>query len=104
MSEGTQLAGNVRELQNVISSAYATCENNMITMDNLPKVITDNHKEEWIMSDTEEMTLKEKMNHLEKILLEEALQKNKNMTAAAAALGIERSLLYKKLKKHHIEF
>ena len=96
--------GNVRELQNVISSAYATCENNMITMDNLPKVITDNHKEEWIMSDTEEMTLKEKMNHLEKLLLEEALHKNKNMTAAAAALGIERSLLYKKLKKHHIEF
>ena len=67
-------------------------------------LITDNHKEEWIMSDTEEMTLKEKMNHLEKILLEEALHKNKNMTAAAAALGIERSLLYKKLKKHHIEF
>ena len=56
------------------------------------------------MSDTEEMTLKEKMNHLEKLLLEEALHKNKNMTAAAAALGIERSLLYKKLKKHHIEF
>ncbi len=41
------------------------------------------------MSDTEEMTLKEKMNHLEKLLLEEALHKNKNMTAAAAALGIE---------------
>ena len=52
----------------------------------------------------EHLPLKEKMNRFEKMLLEEALRSNKSMTAAAASLGIERSLLYKKLKKYHIEF
>ena len=36
-------------------------------------------------------------------LLEEALRSNKSMTAAATSLGIERSLLYKKLKKYHLK-
>lgn len=95
--------GNVRELQNVISSAYATCEDSLITLDNLPKIITVNQKEERIMEDIEHLPLKEKMNRFEKMLLEEALRSNKSMTAAAASLGIERSLLYKKLKKYHLK-
>ena len=53
---------NVRELQNVISSAYATCEDSLITLDNLPKIITVNQKEERIMEDIEHLPLKEKMN------------------------------------------
>ena len=95
--------GNVRELQNVISSAYATCEDSLITLDNLPKIITVNQKEERIMEDIEHLPLKEKMNRFEKMLLEEALRRNKSMTAAATSLGIERSLLYKKLKKYHLK-
>jgi len=95
--------GNVRELQNVISSAYATCEDSLITLDNLPKIITANQKEERIMEDIEHLPLKEKMNRFEKMLLEEALRSNKSMTAAATSLGIERSLLYKKLKKYHLK-
>ena len=95
--------GNVRELQNVISSAYATCEDSLITLDNLPKIITVNQKEEQIMEDIEHLPLKEKMNRFEKMLLEEALRSNKSMTAAATSLGIERSLLYKKLKKYHLK-
>ena len=95
--------GNVRELQNVISSAYATCEDSLITLDNLPKIITVNQKEERIMEDIEHLPLKEKMNRFEKMLLEEALRSNKSMTAAATSLGIERSLLYKKLKKYHLK-
>ena len=96
-------SGNVRELQNVISSAYATCEDSLITLDNLPKIITVNQKEEQIMEDIEHLPLKEKMNRFEKMLLEEALRSNKSMTAAATSLGIERSLLYKKLKKYHLK-
>lgn len=99
-----QWPGNVRELQNVIASAYATCEDTMITIQHLPKVITANHREEQLMADTEGLTLKEKMERFEKMLLEDALHKNKNMTAAAASLGIERSLLYKKLKKYQIKY
>ena len=93
----------MRELQNVISSAYATCEDSLITLDNLPKIITVNQKEEQIMEDIEHLPLKEKMNRFEKMLLEEALRSNKSMTAAATSLGIERSLLYKKLKKYHLK-
>ena len=100
---GYSWPGNVRELQNVISSAYATCEDSLITLDNLPKIITVNQKEERIMEDIEHLPLKEKMNRFEKMLLEEALRSNKSMTAAAASLGIERSLLYKKLKKYHLK-
>ena len=95
--------GNVRELINVITSAYATCEDSLITLDNLPKIITVNQKEERIMEDIEHLPLKEKMNRFEKMLLEEALRSNKSMTAAATSLGIERSLLYKKLKKYHLK-
>ena len=86
----------------MISSAYATCEDSLITLDNLPKIITVNQKEEQIMEDIEH-PLKEKMNRFEKMLLEEALRSNKSMTAAATSLGIERSLLYKKLKKYHLK-
>ena len=54
------------------------------------------------MAASEDLPLKEKMNRFEKLLLEDALHKNKSMTAAAAYLGVERSLLYKKLKKYHL--
>ena len=46
---------------------------------------------------------KRSVNGGREMLLEEALRSNKSMTAAATSLGIERSLLYKKLKKYHLK-
>ena len=92
----------MRELQVLDISAYATCEDSLITLDNLPKIITVNQKEERIMEDIEHLPLKEKMNRFEDLLLEEAARKQ-SMQLPAASLGIERSLLYKKLKKYHLK-
>lgn len=103
--------GNIRELQNVISSAYAMCDNNMIEPENLPQMIANALPENLRrkpLSPAEQdphpgACLKEKMNAYELRLIEDALsQAEGNMTDAAKLLGIERSLLYKKMNKYGI--
>ena len=109
--------GNIRELQNVISSAYAMCEGELIEPENLPQRIAQ--LAPWSISsggasagqtgpgtggesgkDGDDLSLKEKLNNYERILIREALDAgNGNMAAAARRLKIERSLLYKKMEK-----
>jgi transcriptional regulator with GAF, ATPase, and Fis domain len=85
--------GNVRELENVMEQAVVLCKGSVITMENLPQRF---HTKKSVKSKT--------INEQEKALLVEALEScqwNKKM--AAERLGIGRSTLYAKLKKHHIE-
>ena len=109
--------GNIRELQNVLSSAYAMCEGELIEPENLPQRIAQ--LAPWSISsagasagqtgsgtggesgkDGDDLSLKEKLNNYERILIREALDAgNGSMAAAARRLKIERSLLYKKMEK-----
>ena len=85
--------GNVRELENVMEQAVVLCKGNIITMENMPQRF---HAKRSVKSKT--------INEQEKTLLLEALDScgwNKKM--AAERLGIGRSTLYAKLKKHHIK-
>lgn len=94
--------GNVRELDNVISSAFISSDQMMIDLSDLPSKISDAVRHE-IPAEENQETLKSLVNQYEADIIREALKKyDYNITAAARHLGIERSLLYKKMKKFNI--
>ena len=91
--------GNVRELDNVISSAFISSNQMMIMPTDFPAKISssnspENHPDEH---------LKTLMNHYESEIIRNTLIKfDYNVTATAKHLGLERSLLYKKMKRLNI--
>ena len=94
--------GNVRELDNVISSAFISSDQMMIDLSDLPSKISDAVRHEIPAKENQE-TLKSLVNQYEADIIRETLKKyDYNITAAARHLGIERSLLYKKMKKFNI--
>lgn len=94
--------GNVRELDNVISSAFISSDQMMIDLSDLPSKISDAVRHE-IPAEENQETLKSLVNQYEADIIREALKKyDYNITAAARHLGIERSLLYKKMKKFNV--
>ena len=98
--------GNVRELQNVIASAYASCDTAMpvINLTDLPSKIASASEHLHLSDAKGEKKLHLLMQNYETALITEALQQhNNNVAQTAADLGIERSLLYKKMKKLHID-
>ena len=94
--------GNVRELDNVISSAFISSDQMMIDLSDLPSKISDEVRHE-IPTVENQTTLKSLVSQYEADIIRETLKKNNhNITAAAKHLGLERSLLYKKMKKFNI--
>ena len=90
--------GNVRELQNVITGAYASCDNLMVEPADLPAKITALHKYDPGLR-RQSSRLADTMDAYESAVIREALCRNgQNVKAAAEELGVERSLLYKKMK------
>lgn len=91
--------GNVRELQNVITGAYAACDKLMVEVVDLPAKISDLHRHAPGLRG-EGSRLSDIMDGYEAAVIREALYRSgQNIKAAAADLGIERSLLYKKMKR-----
>ena len=94
--------GNVRELQNVITGAYASCGGLMIELSNLPAKITDLHRYDP-STPQRSRRLADIMGDYEAAVIREALRRNdQNVRAAAQELGLERSLLYRKMRQHQI--
>ena len=94
--------GNVRELDNVISSAFISSDQMMIDLSDMPSKISDAVRHE-IPAEENQETLRSLVNQYEADIIRETLKKyDYNITAAARHLGIERSLLYKKMKKFNI--
>lgn len=95
-------AGNIRELDNVIKSAYAICDNFEIELTDLPTKMVSRHQ----ISNTEQNNTKllaNMVDEYEKGIILDILRKNQwNCQIAAAELGIHRSIIYKKMKKHGI--
>ncbi|KOA18435.1 limonene hydroxylase [Clostridium homopropionicum DSM 5847] len=95
--------GNVRELDNVIKSAYASCDEFVIQLTDLPSKMVSNHKVISLAGSDEKM-LKHMVDSYESSLIQEILKKcNWNCQKAAEELGIHRSLLYKKIDKYNIK-
>lgn len=91
--------GNVRELDNVISSAFISSDQRIIGLSDLPSKISDAASRSG-HPDHIQNSLKDRVNLYEAGLIQDALRQcDYNMSNTARFLGIERSLLYKKMKK-----
>jgi transcriptional regulator with PAS, ATPase and Fis domain len=93
--------GNIRELENVIKSAFASCEDMTIQLNDLPsKMISCNVD---INENYSNKKLKNLVSNYEALLIKDALKRNnRSVQDTAEELGIHRSLLYKKMEKYEI--
>ncbi|NLS44633.1 MAG: sigma 54-interacting transcriptional regulator [Firmicutes bacterium] len=104
---GYHWPGNIRELQNVLEYAMNFTDNNVIRTEHLPPVILRHARPENQNKTTTKNTLSlnKAVTSAEHSTLINALQRcGNNRTEAARLLGISRSTLYEKLKKHCISY
>jgi two-component system NtrC family response regulator len=97
--------GNVRELENIIERAMVLCPDDILKVDDLPKdfrnSISDSQRLDGIPEDAH---LSDTIMDIEKKMISRALKITGNIQSdAAQLLGIGKSGLNKKLKKHGIE-
>ena len=86
--------GNVRELMNVITSAYASCDLLLIDEMDLPTKLLSKPRPAGARR------LPDMGAEYEAAVIRDALRRhNQNIPAAARELGIDRSLLYRKIQK-----
>lgn len=91
--------GNVRELENFIEHAFVLCRGGLIHMEHLPRRVRGDTQSQHAI-ELGGLTLRA----MERIMLEDALRRTKgNRTAAAKALGIDASTLFRKAKALEIE-
>ncbi len=95
--------GNVRELENVIERAVLLSKTDYITFDDLPLNITA-FAPLNPMDDFDSTSLKSAIAEPERKILRAALEANNwNRQLTALALKINRTTLYKKMKKYGLE-
>ncbi|MCP4174444.1 MAG: sigma-54-dependent Fis family transcriptional regulator [Fuerstiella sp.] len=101
-----QWPGNVRELVNVIERAVVLCKSDRITLGDLPeKLFTENELQSNIETNLGGASLKKALTTPERQLIVQALESNGwNRQNTAKSLGINRTTLYKKMKKYDIDF
>jgi len=93
--------GNIRELDNVIKSAYAISDYLMIKLIDLPPKLSFYNKEKQI--ENKSGNLVTLVNEYEKNIILNVLNSSKNCKEASEKLGIHRSALYKKIQKYKIK-
>jgi PAS domain S-box-containing protein len=92
--------GNVRELSNVLERALSSIEGDTIEPEHLPFYV---RRESLSAQATEYTSIRATQAKAEKSAILRALEETaNNKTRAAELLGIHRTLLYKKMKKHAI--
>ena len=95
--------GNVRELENVVERAVVLSKQRQIEVDDLPSNIVE-VAEKQEAPGYRQMSLREALEGPERKILEMALrQNNYNRQLTAESLQINRTTLYKKLKRYQLE-
>ena len=90
--------GNVRELVNVIERAVVLCRGEVIRLDDLPEVVRREEPRAEVANQ-----LKSALADPERKLIVESLEAHGwNRQQSARSLGINRTTLYKKMKRHGI--
>ena len=96
-------AGNVRELENIMEHAFVLCRGNLIDTDCLPKELT----EEQVKRELSETLLSKgtPFGRAEAEIIERTLKKyGGNRIRTAQELGLNRTTLWRKIKKHGLDF
>jgi DNA-binding NtrC family response regulator len=100
--EGYCWPGNIRELQNVVERAVLLGKGEMITPADLPREIAGGGA--VTLSRVGNRTLKEALEEPERQIILDVLEANGwNRNATADSLGVNRTTLYKKMKKLGLE-
>ncbi|MBC8131371.1 MAG: sigma-54-dependent Fis family transcriptional regulator, partial [Deltaproteobacteria bacterium] len=95
--------GNVRELENELMRASALSADHIDVGDLSPHVAGDAETALTALEDPDSLTLRPRVERLERALLREALSRSGgNQTRAATALGLSRFGLQKKLHRYQI--
>ncbi|MDA7979103.1 MAG: sigma-54 dependent transcriptional regulator [Pirellulales bacterium] len=99
-----QWPGNVRELQNVVERSVLLTKNESIRLRDLPAEVLENASYEGTLSEADQRNLKQALRNPERQIILDALEaRNWNRTQTAEFLGINRTTLYKKMKKLGID-
>jgi len=95
-----QWPGNVRELQNVVERAVFLGKDNLVSSSDLPQHMLIDQPRATDAQTSSARTLKDALDAPERQIIINTLRANSwNRSATAAALGINRTTLYKKMKK-----
>ncbi len=95
--------GNVRELQNIVERAVLLGKSPQVTVDDLPRDLTVSFPVS-VRASTRSRTLKQALEGPERQIILETLQQHHwNRNATADQLGINRTTLYKKMKRLGLE-
>jgi sigma-54 dependent transcriptional regulator, acetoin dehydrogenase operon transcriptional activator AcoR len=90
--------GNIRELRNVIRSAFAICDDNQIRLDDLPPELRAGKRRVSV-----ENAPGNALAQAEREILLKVIRANHgNLVHTATQLGISRNALYRRLKRHGI--
>ena len=96
--------GNVRELQNVVERAVLLGKGPLVTLQDLPGNVTAGASNMTVVSANTRQTLKEALEGPERQIILQVLRENNwNRNETADQLGINRTTLYKKMKKLGLE-
>ena len=91
--------GNVRELENILERAAAICRGDVIQVEDLPSDLVELRLSAYNRMATAQLSLEE----MEKDYIRHILElTNGSRTQAAEILGIERTSLWRKMKKYHL--
>jgi transcriptional regulator with GAF, ATPase, and Fis domain/tetratricopeptide (TPR) repeat protein len=95
--------GNVRELENELMRAAAMSDTHIGVGDLSTRVVSDLETAPAALDNPDNLSLRPRVERLERALLREALSRSGgNQTRAAAALGLSRFGLQKKLIRYHM--
>lgn len=91
--------GNVRELENIIERAVVLSRKNIISIEQLPKTVIENS-----ISEEKKHKISGKLIENEAHLIREVLERNNwHRQKTARELGIDKSTLWRKMKKYNIQ-